>query len=55
MVVGFTVTLPLTSSAPAGTPVPVKVTEVAFTVVQERTTGAPEAGEDAGFALNEVI
>jgi hypothetical protein len=46
------VVLPLVARAPAFTPVPVKVTDVAFWVVQLRTTGAPEAGEEAGLAEN---
>ena len=34
---------------------PVTITDVEFWVVHERTTGAPEAGEEAGLAENERI
>jgi hypothetical protein len=46
------VRLPLVERALPLTPVPVTVTDVAFWVVQLRTTGAPEAGEEAGLAEN---
>jgi hypothetical protein len=52
LVVGYTVTLPFTDSEPPGTPVPVTITEVAFWVVHDKTTGWPDPGENAGLAEN---
>jgi hypothetical protein len=55
LVIGFTVTLPLDGRVCAGSSLPIRTTEVAFCVVQERTTGLPAAVEVTGFAVNDVI
>jgi hypothetical protein len=55
LVIGFTVRLPLEGRVCAGISLPIRTTEVAFSVVQERTIGAPAAPEVTGFAVNDVI
>ena len=53
--IGFTVKLPLTGRVCAPISLPISTTEVAFCVVQERTTGFPDAVEVTGLAVKEVI
>src|ERR1017187_9559459 len=55
LVIGVTVRLPLEGSVCAGISLPIRTTEVAVCVVQERTTGLPAAVEVTGLAVNEVI
>ena len=55
MVIGLTVRLPLAGRLCDGSSLPIRTTEVAFCVVQERTTGSPAAVEVTGLAVNDVI
>jgi hypothetical protein len=55
LVIGFTVRLPLVGNVCACRSAPTMTTEVAFTVLHERTTGLPAAVEVTGLAENEVM
>ena len=43
---------PFTGRVCGGISAPVRITDVAFVVLQERVTGAPAAAEVAGVAVN---
>src|SRR5450631_3030282 len=55
LVIGVIVRLPFTGKVCAPSSLPIRTTEVAFCVVQERTTGLPAAVEVTGLAVKEVI
>jgi hypothetical protein len=55
LVIGVTVKLPLAGKLWDPTSLPINTTEVAFCVVQERTTGLPAAVEVTGLAMNDRI